>query len=177
MATERHLEQLKKARESRWRQAPTVDERFWRTVDKSDPSGCWLWTGYVEPGGYGIFWNKRHMKAHRYAWESMNGPVPGKLCLDHLCRNRRCVNLAHLEVVTNRVNILRGVSVVAQTARAAACMRGHQLTPDNCRITARGHRRCRQCERDTRRRYYEKHPEMKLKLDQWRKNYKRKKVT
>jgi len=65
--------------------------------------------------------------AHRHAWEAVNGPVPEGLELDHLCRNRACCKVSHLQVVTHRVNGLRGEGVCAKYARKVTCDKGHQL--------------------------------------------------
>ena len=90
----------------------TAEERFWPKVDKTET--CWIWIGAIGTGGYGNFWVgpdrlSDRMRAHRFAYESMVGPIPEGLDLDHLCRNRACVNPAHLEPVTRRVNLRRGV--------------------------------------------------------------------
>lgn len=78
--------------------------RFWSKVDKSNP-GCWPWTAYVDPSGYGRFRvDGRSAGAHRVAWELTNGPIPEGLILDHTCRNRRCCNPDHLHAVTVRQN-------------------------------------------------------------------------
>ncbi|MDT0223491.1 HNH endonuclease signature motif containing protein [Gordonia sp. AC31] len=102
--------------------------KFWSRVEKSD--GCWLWRGSSTIWGYGQF-NHSHpgltKRAHKLSWESSNGPVPDGLVLDHLCRNRMCVRPDHLEPVTNRENVLRGVGITAQNARRELCVNGHQL--------------------------------------------------
>lgn len=78
----------------------TVDERFWLKVDKRGPDDCWEWKA-GRCLGYGQFWNNvRDMPAHRFAYEAVVGPIPEGLTLDHLCRNKGCVNPAHLEPVT-----------------------------------------------------------------------------
>lgn len=80
-----------------------AETRFWGYVQKSD--GCWLWTG-GKSAGYGRFkvasWKMQ--TAHRYSYEIHNGPTPDGLVIDHTCRNRSCVNPAHLQAVTSREN-------------------------------------------------------------------------
>lgn len=80
--------------------------RFWRYVDKSGAAGCWLWTGSTSKG-YGqlsTWGGEQNYKAHRLAWELMNGPVPDGLVVRHKCDNPRCVNPSHLEVGTQKDN-------------------------------------------------------------------------
>lgn len=75
--------------------ALTVEGRFWSKVRKG--KGCWEWTGCVAGGGYGSFWNRtKKVRAHRFAWESVNGPIPDGLWVLHKCDNPPCVNPAHL---------------------------------------------------------------------------------
>lgn len=111
-----------------------------------DETGCWVWTGYVGHSGYGqLEFRGKKYTAHRVVYESAVGEVPPGLVLDHLCRNRACVNPDHLEPVTHRVNILRGVSPSADHARMTHCTRGHELTPENLYIRSCGRRACRPC--------------------------------
>lgn len=77
------------------------------------PDGCVIWTGSLDRYGYGRFkvtmpGRAVHTGAHRAAWLAGRGSIEGDLVIDHLCRNRACVNLDHLELVTNRVNTERG---------------------------------------------------------------------
>lgn len=125
-----------------------AEDRFWRYVARSD--GCWEWIGYQSPDGYGKFQWEGGQLAHRFAYELLVGAIPDGLTLDHLCRNRGCVNPAHLEPVTQTVNKLRGVSFVAQQAAQTHCKRGHLLSGDNVRLekTKRGwSRRCKTCQK------------------------------
>lgn len=133
-------------------------ERFLDAVTL-EPDGCWRWTKATSRGGYGVYWRDGRLHpAHRASYELLCGEIPAGLQLDHLCRNRWCVNPAHLEPVTQRENILRGVSVAAARARQTHCVRGHEFTPENItRATPSGKgRRCKTCAREHMRRQREK---------------------
>ncbi len=80
-------------------------ERFWAKVDRRDNNGCWLWTGSINPKGYGRLRNATGTTmAHRISWELENGPIPNGLQVDHMCLTRRCVNPTHLRLVTSKQN-------------------------------------------------------------------------
>jgi HNH endonuclease len=136
-------------------------ERFWSKV-RIIPDCCWEWTARDNGVGYGMFMltsprpNVKSVLAHRYAYELLVGPIPEGLQLDHLCRNRRCVNPDHLEPVTNRENVLRGTSIFAREAALTHCLRGHPFDEENTYLPARGGRQCRACRRATSHEY-EKH--------------------
>jgi hypothetical protein len=110
---------------------------------------CIPWSGGLLQG-YGIIWNfgapKKRKKAHVAAWESVNGPVPDKYVLDHLCRRRSCVNTNHLELVTAAENTLRGIGPTAINARKTHCVHGHELSGKNLLIDYRGRRKCKTCQ-------------------------------
>lgn len=120
-------------------------ERFWLFVEETE-TGCWEWIG-LRARGYGVYEMRgRAVRAHRVSWTICRGPIAEYLTLDHLCRNRACVNPMHLEAVSNKVNILRGESFSAENARKTHCPRGHEYTPENTMIR-NGKRNCRECVR------------------------------
>ena len=119
---------------------PPLEDRFRQRLIKSD--GCWGWTGATSPStGYSVFVTGHSSRtyAHRFSYELFKGPIPNGYQIDHLCRNRPCVNPDHLEAVTQQENIRR--------ARSGFCIRGHDLSdpthlyirPDN------GKNMCRTC--------------------------------
>ena len=127
-----------------------MTEKFWARVDGA--GDCWLWTGATDHDGYGAFALKGHRKAkaHRFAYEELVGPIPVGLVLDHLCRNKPCVNPSHLEPVTIRENLRRGYRFRDgwEQWRDGYCKQGHRLDEENTLVhrTSRGLRQqCRTC--------------------------------
>jgi hypothetical protein len=137
----------------------SLSEKFWKFVNQDGPvsviggleSKCWVWTGYLNPDGYGMVDVRNNglgivvTTAHRIGFLVLRGSLPpAPLELDHLCRNRACVNPCHLEVVTMKVNILRGESPFAINARKTECKHGHLLSENNVYMF-RGSRNCKAC--------------------------------
>ena len=113
--------------------------------------GCWEWTAWKNPKGYGCLslpkpggGQTKHF-AHRVLFELYRGPIPEGLQLDHLCRNRSCVNPDHLEPVTCQENLLRGDTHAARLSTRTHCGKGHEFSPENTIIRRDGSRRCREC--------------------------------
>ncbi len=120
-------------------------DRFSARYIPEPNSGCWLWEGHLNQDGYGTLGIHQ---AHRVAWKLLCGPIRSDHDIDHLCRNRCCVNPAHLEPVTTRVNVLRGQNFSAFYAVRTHCDAGHPYDGDNLIYRKDGGRRCRQCKRD-----------------------------
>ena len=135
---------------------------FWAKVDKNGPwslrkgcpKQCWIWIASVDKDGYGRFGFRRDGKthqgtSHRISYTLFKGEVKADLKIDHLCRNEPCVNPDHLEPVTNRVNIIRGETIMAKNFSKSECPRGHKLEPPNLRKSGsdKGYRRCLSCGR------------------------------
>ena len=125
----------------------TLQDRFWAKVHFGEPGECWLWTGSLSKNGYGriapVSPERAPLYAHRLAYEWAKGLIPDGLTIDHLCRVHSCVNAEHLEAVTQRENVLRGVSLQAQYARRTHCSRGHVYDLADTRY--RQARLCRRC--------------------------------
>ena len=105
---------------------------------------CWPWAGYVRPTGYGDVWaDGRRDSAHRWVYETLVGPIPVGLDLDHVCRSRSCVNPAHLEPVTRSDNLRR-----SPRSNRTACPKGHNFSVENTYVRPSGYYRyCRTCHR------------------------------
>lgn len=113
----------------------TDEERFFAKVAESD-DGCWLWTGGRSDAGYGSFRPRdgSASNAHRWSYQFFIGAIPDGLVLDHLCRTRACVNPWHLDPVTDKVNIARGVGRDSMRKWAASlthCPHGHEKSDAN----------------------------------------------
>ena len=164
-ATERTINQLRKDSLGMGRKGPHNRLSCFNRKYEKMPSGCWEWRAATGGNGYGIFWNgERTMVAHRWAYEQFTGPIPDGLELDHLCRNRCCVNPSHLEPVTHRENGLRGIAGqhrIEWPKTNTECVNGHTLDEENTRTgfnpDGRTYRVCKTCKRENRRKFYKKH--------------------
>ena len=128
---------------------PEVIFRFRRYAPEQRATECWPWIGAYRADGYGVMkFKDKQYKAHRIAYQLANGTLSPRLTVDHMCRNKGCVNPAHLEAVTQSVNILRHYDHVG---RKTHCPAGHEYT-----LGKHGQNRCVPCNRANVRRWAKK---------------------
>lgn len=129
----------------------SLEERFWPKVEKT-PIGCWNWLASLNGHGYGQFHlsNSQNIAAHIFAYRLVKGNIPKGLELDHLCRNRKCVNPDHLEPVTRKENLIRGKTLVAQNLKRTHCPKGHPYSDENLTNWEKkqGKRSCKTCKNE-----------------------------
>src|ERR1700690_1299560 len=146
------------------------DDRFFDKANTSGPvpenrpdlGPCHLWVGYVNGNGYGHFYFGHtvpgHIKgnAHRFSYWRKHGDIPAGMDLDHLCRNRSCVNPDHLEAVPRKENLMRGLTAPAINAAKTRCPYGHEYANHNLIIKKDGGRACRICVNEAQKRKFKK---------------------
>jgi len=145
---------------------PTI-ERFLKKLVVSqvnfyNNTACWEWIGYTSRDYAQIMTNGKVIHIHRFIYEYYYGEIEPKLTIDHLCRNRTCANPLHLEQVTCRENILRGVGIAALNSQKTHCPQGHEYTPENIVGIHYHHRQCKRCQRELSRIKYKIHHEKEL---------------
>lgn len=125
-------------------------------IDFTD--SCWLWTGTLYNGYGNTSYMGKSSLAHRATFSIIKGEISNNLVIDHLCRNRNCVNPEHLEAVTPRENILRGASPSAIYAKRTHCNKGHKFNRTNTLVREDNNsRRCKICHLKYHKLYRESH--------------------
>jgi hypothetical protein len=126
---------------------PSLLDRLTSKYVVDAESGCWVWTGAFSNKRnkwlYGLILVEKKLRmAHRVMYEMKVGKIPEGLQLDHLCRNTKCINPAHLEPVTAKENIARSINFQSSKTQ---CINGHELAGPNLYVKPNGSRECRIC--------------------------------
>ena len=131
-----------KDNKGRWISTDVVSRILEKTIKLSN--GCLQYNGTHSIWGYGqITIDKKTLHAHRVMYEQLVGPISSDLVIDHLCRNKSCVNVDHLEAVTCKENLMRGNTLAGNNARKIHCIRGHEFDY----VDKKGKRVCKTCKK------------------------------
>lgn len=121
-------------------------------LSKTEPiteSGCLIWNDVIDHDGYARQWHEgKNLRVHRIVFNLTHGELPRHLVPDHLCRVRCCLNVNHMEPVTWKENVLRGIGITAENARKTHCNNGHAFEGNNLGSLGQksDHQRiCRKC--------------------------------
>lgn len=121
----------------------------WLKRTKRNAKGCWIWGGVVQKNGYGrVSKDSKLLLVHRAVYEAILGSIPDGMALDHLCRNRLCVNPEHLEPVTCQENLMRSeITLASINVKKDRCLNGHSFDLANTYIRKdrKNNRGCRAC--------------------------------
>lgn len=120
-----------------------IKKRILKKAKKNKQTKCWEWQDRIK-NGYAII----TIPVHRLAIELFTDRIikDGKV-IDHLCRNTKCINPKHLEPVSNKENILRGIAPPAINAKKTHCIYGHPFSGDNLKLKSNGNRICKECQK------------------------------
>lgn len=122
----------------------SLPARFWAKTEQAGDHI--LWVAAQNSRGYGCYGvDGVSQLAHRVAWEDAHGPIPDGLTIDHLCRIKCCVNVAHMELVTRTENQRRASFLKP----GGECSNGHPIaTEADLYVNPRGRAECRACRRN-----------------------------
>jgi len=142
-----------------------IVDRIMSRVIQIPESGCWIWEGATFYGYGQVTINNKTRRVHRLMYEIEHGPIPPGLVCDHLCRVRCCVNPHHIELVTDRENLGRGIASSSHAIRTNTCKHGHAFTPENTLIR-KGFRECHTCYLEYKRQYRLRKKQAKIMIPQ-----------